>query len=577
VPGASSHALLLATIWLLGCSAGNPAAPGTAAVGAGAAGAPAAPTWFRDVEPIVQTECSGCHASNDTAGFALDRSVATSLASILAERVAERLMPPWPPGPSGAEIASARRLDERAVATVVAWEAAGSPAGDPRDHVERAARAAALPAGPPDLHLELPAATAYREPPSPFVTDEIRCFVLDWSAPSTGAWVTASRWRAGAPAGVRTLGGVVLDGAAAAAARARSGRDGRAGFECGGGLGDLARGPALGASGTGGPSDGASVLPAGAAVRVPASGAVLMRVHYAAKHLALAPDRSGVDLWLADEAARRAVRPLLLATVTAPVEVPCPSGVSLDAKSPCSREGAFARLAGDDAPAARARADQRLASCGTTLAQAAAGTRVGDSDGDDHFMVHTSCTTTAPFDGALRIVEAHLQTHGASVRVEAELRDGTWTTVLDIPRWQWAWEGTYLLARGVPIERGRRLRVSCIFDNGTTNQWSALTGEAGHDGAARPPHLLPSYLVAAPHRAAEACSAAVGIERAPHRQAAWPTLCHEAEAVVAEICGARAVDLVSRGCDGDEEDRSVAALGASTDELRTAYCPNAAR
>lgn len=585
VPGASSHHASLAVAFTAGCliasasacSTGAPALPGVDEANDSKGDSPAAtPTWFRDVEPIVQVECAGCHTTNGTGGFALDQLVTTSLASLVAERAEGRLMPPWPPGPASASIVGSRALGAEAIATLVAWEAAGAPAGDPRDHVERAPRAAALPPRPADLHLELSAAEAYREPASQFVTDEIRCFVLDLPAlpaAATGAWITAARWRAGIPAGIHALGGVAVDAATAATARARAGRDGRSGFECGGGLGDLARGPALGATGTGGAHEGASMLPASTAVRVPVGGAIVMRVHYAVKHLARSSDRSGVDLWLADDVSRRAVRPLVLAKVSAPVEVPCPGGPSADPSQPCSRENAFARLAGADAAGARARADALLATCGTTLAQAATGTRVDGSD--EHFVVASACTSAVPFDGTIRVVEARQQTHGASVRVEAERGDGTWATVLDIPRWRWAWESSYVLTEGVPVVSGRRLRVSCTFDNGVANQWSALTGEAGHDAVARPPLLPPAYLVAAPHRAAEACSAYVGIERTPHRAAAWLTPCHEAEAVVTDACGAGAIDLTSAGCTGVDEDRSVAVLGASLAQLRAAHCPGA--
>ena len=270
----------------------------------------------------------------------------------------------------------------------------------------------------------------------------------------------------------------------------------------------------------------------------------------------------------------------MLATVSAPVEVPCPGGASTDPSQPCSRENAFTRLAGADAAGAdaagaRARADALLSSCGSALAQAATGTRVDGSE--EHFVVASTCTSLVPFDGTIRVVEARQQTHGASVRVEAERGDGTWATVLDIPRWRWAWEGSYVLAQGVPVERGRRLRVSCTFDNGVANQWSALTGEPGHDAVSLPPRLPPAYLIAAPHRAAEACSAYLGIERAPHHAAAWLTPCHEAEAIVTEACGAGVVDLASRGCTGVDEDRSAAVLGASLAELRAAHCPATSR
>jgi hypothetical protein len=392
------------------------------------------------------------------------------------------------------------------------------------------------------------------------VTDEVRCFVLDLPAGHAGLWVTAARWHAETPRGVRNVGGVVVDAKAAMAARARSGRDSRAGFECAAGLSDIPVGPALGASGTGGPGEDATQLHEGTAVRIPAGGAVVMRVHYAVKHLDGASDRSSAELWLADESARGSVRPLVVGFVAAPVEVPCPTGVSNDPLSPCSRENAFGRLAGAGAASARARADARLAACSTDLAHATHATASGD-----HLFVTTSCTSVVPWDGTLEVVQAHLQTHGTSVLVEVEQSDGAWIAALDIPRWRWGWEGSYVLERGLPVQAGRHFRVSCMFDNGVANQWSALTGEPGHDAPARPPQLSPGYLVDAPNRAAEACSAALGIARAPYRGASWPTLCHEAQAVHDDACGA-GLDLVSRGCTPAGEDASVALLSAAGPE-----------
>ncbi len=513
------------------------------------------PTWYRDVEPIVQRECAGCHTADGTGGFPLDRVSAKSLASLMAERVAFRDMPPWPPGRGGAPIAGARVLGSDAIATFAAWAIAGGPDGDPRDHVERSPRVSPVPPGPADLHLEV--RESYEPPANPFVTDEVRCFVLDVPEETDGLWVSAARWRAGTPRSVHNLGGVVLGPQAASDARARARHDGRPGFECGGGLSDLTVGAMVGANGTGGGGEGATLLPAGTALRLPRGGAVLMRVHYAIKHLAGAVDRSGVDLWLTPASARPSVRPIVTTMVAAPVEIPCPSGPSSDPSSPCSRDNAFARLAVAGAAGARAHADALLTTCGRDLAHAPQATTSGD-----HFYVSTTCTSVAPWDGTVHVVLGRMQTRGASVFIEVEQPDGSWSAALDIPRWRWAWEGAYVLERGLPIRAGRHFRVSCTFDNGVANQWSALTGEPGHDAPARPPLLPPAYLVAAPNRAAEACEAHLGIARAPHRGATWPTLCHEAQAVHDDACGV-GLDLVSRGCTPADLDASVAILGAT--------------
>lgn len=493
------------------CGSGEPAAPGQApSLEAGAAPGKAVPTWYRDVEPLVQTACAGCHVANGTGGFLLDRETAVLLAAFLAERVASRIMPPWPPGRGGPAIVDARALDDAAIATITAWAAGGTPFGDERDHVERPARTSRLPARTPDLHLAVPLEGAYRRPDNAFVSDEVRCFVLDLPAAAAGgAAIIAAKWQAAHPVGIHSLSGVPLDAEAARRAHARERADGRAGFECGGGLGDLAHGPPLGANGTGAAGDGSS-LPDGTAVRVPAGGAVLMRIHYAAAHLGEVADASGVDLWLARET--EPVRPLELVTITAPSELPCPTGPSADAADACSRDHAFSRLAGGDAAEVRARADALLAACGTSLEAYTARLPFAAS-APDHFAIPSSCASALPFDGVIRVVHPRMLTHGAGIRVEAERADGSYGVLVDIPSWRWAWDGAYVLEQGVAVQAGRKVRVSCTFDNGAAAQWSALTGEPGHDSAARPPFLAPGYVIGAPSRAAETCTAFLGVER----------------------------------------------------------------
>lgn len=491
--------------------AGGEAAPESAPTAPVGAPPQGAPTWYRDVEPITQVHCLGCHTLEGSGAFLMSRTAATSIADFLAENVAQGKMPPWPVGPLSPPVVGARGISEKDVATIVAWAAAGAPPGDPADHVERQPAARPLPNRGFDLVLEPEDARAYAEPPSRFATDETRCFVMKPSAPIDDARITAARFLAGVGRGVHDMGAVVVDAIAADALRARSGGDARAGFECSGGLGDY-RGVLLGAHDTGSGPPAATILPAGTAVVVPKGGAIVMRVHYGVKHLAGALDRSTMQLWLARGDEAPSLRPLERISVEAPVEIPCPTGVSSDPANPCSREAAFAQLANVLPEGARERADAKLVACGTSLA-ALSSTLAFSSGGAERFLVPTSCTEAAPFDGTIRLVRPQLLTFGASVRVEAEQPNGTWAIVLDIPRWRWAWAGSYALETGVPIHTGRGIRVSCTFDNGTANQWSAQFGEPGHNAPARPPWLAPRYIVGAPHRAAERCAVDLAVDR----------------------------------------------------------------
>ena len=238
-----------------------------------------------------------------------------------------------------------------------------------------------------------------------------------------------------------------------------------------------------------------------------------MRVHYAVKHLGGLSDRSGVSLWLARGDDAKGRRAMELVTVRAPVEIPCPSGIPSDASSPCSRDHAFGRLGAPSAAEARAQADALLTTCGTDLPTLTSSLRFDPND-SAQLLVPTTCTVRVPKNGVLRLVRADLRTRGVSVLVEAERSDGSFERVLDIPAWRWGWTSAYMLERGLPITAGKQLRVSCTFDNGTANQWSASTGEPGHGAPSRPPLQAPAYVVYGPSRQAEECAAVLGIEKA---------------------------------------------------------------
>ena len=76
-----------------------PLAALAAARGGGAAGASAAPSYRRDVAPILQAKCEGCHRLGGIAPFSLESAAAASAWSgAIAAAVQSRAMPPWPRG-----------------------------------------------------------------------------------------------------------------------------------------------------------------------------------------------------------------------------------------------------------------------------------------------------------------------------------------------------------------------------------------------------------------------------------------------------------------------------------------------
>src|SRR5688572_10713712 len=94
-------------------------------------------TWYRDVEPIVQVHCQGCHAVGGIGPLVFDADTAQDLAGHMAVAVQSRQMPPWQPSDLGPSLLGDRRITDEQIATIVAWADADAPLGDPADHQER--------------------------------------------------------------------------------------------------------------------------------------------------------------------------------------------------------------------------------------------------------------------------------------------------------------------------------------------------------------------------------------------------------------------------------------------------------
>ena len=108
---------------------------GTAAAGESGAGAGAAPTFARDVAPILYENCVTCHRPNNVAPMALiEYAEVRPWARSIKDVVVSREMPPWPADPRNSmKFRNERYLDQRDVDTLAAWVDAGAPRGNDAD------------------------------------------------------------------------------------------------------------------------------------------------------------------------------------------------------------------------------------------------------------------------------------------------------------------------------------------------------------------------------------------------------------------------------------------------------------
>ncbi len=202
--------------------------------GASTPGEPAGPpvTYYKDVEPIVQSHCLGCHSKGGIAPFTLDSYEAVKgMSSAIVAATKAGIMPPW--GTSETKDCAPRykwkndpRLSTTELATLQGWDAQGTPAGDIKD-------SKAYAGGPTGLQN----VDGTYEPQGPYTVtetnrDSFRCFVIDPKLTET-KYINGSNIIPGNEQVVHHV--LLFSTAATEVAKKQLGADG--GYDCFGGIG----------------------------------------------------------------------------------------------------------------------------------------------------------------------------------------------------------------------------------------------------------------------------------------------------------------------------------------------------
>lgn len=150
-------------------------------------------TYFSHIKPLVEQKCLACHVEGGIAPFSLDTPEdVVAMASFLADTVEARTMPPWMPSQLSPLMRNDISLTDeqidlfRSFAAAVDANPDAPPLGDPAD--------APPPVEPEGFPLSNPDVTAtMSEPFTPrgidTGEDEFRCFVVDIDVPSERALV----------------------------------------------------------------------------------------------------------------------------------------------------------------------------------------------------------------------------------------------------------------------------------------------------------------------------------------------------------------------------------------------------
>src|SRR6476646_189854 len=93
-----------------------------------------APSFTKDIAPILQARCQTCHRSGEAAPFSLlTYEQARPWAKAIKSAVLQKKMPPWFADPAFGKFSNTPLLAQKDVDALVAWVDAGAPAGDRKD------------------------------------------------------------------------------------------------------------------------------------------------------------------------------------------------------------------------------------------------------------------------------------------------------------------------------------------------------------------------------------------------------------------------------------------------------------
>ncbi len=121
--------------------------------------AEAKPTFHKNVEPILQARCQGCHRPGEVAPMSLlTYSDARPWAKAIRAAVIQKKMPPWFADPHYGKFANDRRMSQAEIDTLVSWVDGGAPEGDAKDAPKPLTFAEGWSIGTPDMIIEMPKA-----------------------------------------------------------------------------------------------------------------------------------------------------------------------------------------------------------------------------------------------------------------------------------------------------------------------------------------------------------------------------------------------------------------------------------
>lgn len=412
---------------------------------------PAAPTYYSHIAGILERNCVSCHNPGGIAPFSLeDPQRVVRMAAAIRYVVENGIMPPWPPGPLSPAMLDERRLTSEEKETIVRWVELGAPLGDPNQRP-----ASTAPPKPSERAPDQMMAMDQPYLPSKARSDDYRCFLMDPKL-ERDTFVTGYRVYPGQNTLVHHVILFVIGPESVAAAEARDRAEAGPGWTCYGGpdIGGAGAGTLANSLGFWVPGTRGTDFPHRSARLLKAGSRVVMQVHYHTAHVtADSYDTTRAGLYTAPAEAQ--LVPIQGMILAAPVEIRCPGRYPTDPNDPCHRDYALRQAQLEFALLS----DSIHMICGTTV-QEYLQRDIGNGSAQS-----TKCDWRVRQNSLALGVVSHLHMRGAATRIELHPDTPQTQILLDIPRWDFNWQGQYWFKEPIPLQAGDRVRLTCVYDN----------------------------------------------------------------------------------------------------------------
>jgi hypothetical protein len=361
----------------------------------------------------METKCVGCHFEDGPAPLAMTFDAAEwadgapEWMKLAVESVDQGTMPPWSASKDCREYVGDRSLTDDERATFLAWRDAGYPEGSAEDFVApNRAPLLADSLGPPTY--ELASSSGYV--PQPYNgADDYRCFLLEAEFDEDTYLVSTFL-----DPGVDALGHhallYLIPPEDVATVEKLVEKDDVEGYECFGGTGSSS----LTTLGGWAPGAQQGRVPEGAASVIPKGSRLVLQMHYNVLAFAadaeIPADVSYAKLWTTKDKPTWRVESLPMAHLAMMI----PAG---DANSVQER------------------------------------------------------TFELPADGLIIANSPHMHVLGTQISVwHEDAESGEEQCMIDIPRWDFHWQGGYGLAEPIEGKKGDKIHLSCTYDNSPAHQ-----------------------------------------------------------------------------------------------------------